>query len=64
MEPNGQYLCIVPNRSAAMGDRGDLFLPFSLGQHDGIVASEDGPPPSGAMGDDDGVTTVAGAEEE
>jgi hypothetical protein len=29
MEPNDQYLCIVPDRaSAARGDSGPLFLPF------------------------------------
>jgi hypothetical protein len=28
MEPNDQYLCIVPDRSPARGGESDLFLPF------------------------------------
>ena len=39
MEPNGQYLCIVPNRSAAMGD-GSLFLPFEGDQTFSIILSK------------------------
>jgi hypothetical protein len=28
MEPNDQYLCIVPARGAAAGNGGTVFLPF------------------------------------
>jgi hypothetical protein len=29
MEPNGSYLCIVPDRSSAKaGNQGEIFLPF------------------------------------
>jgi hypothetical protein len=28
MEPNDQYLCIVPNRGTAAGKAGEVFLPF------------------------------------
>lgn len=28
MEPNDQYLCIVPGRGAASGSGGDVYLPF------------------------------------
>lgn len=34
MEPNDQYLCIVPDRSTASG-AGDVFLPF---EGDGTLA--------------------------
>jgi hypothetical protein len=41
MEPNDQYLCIVPGRSTASGAEGDkVFLPFEGDNTLGIILSK------------------------
>ena len=40
MEPNDQYLCIVPGRSAAGSGTGDLFLPFEGDGRMAVVLSK------------------------
>ena len=41
MEPNDQYLCIVPDRSTkAAGDGGAVFLPFEGDQTLSVILSK------------------------
>jgi len=40
MEPNDQYLCIVPDRSTARADDGPMFLPFEGDQTLSVILSK------------------------